>query len=103
MRNFKLYTLLISFIFLSCGIKVNHDYSISISKTNQYLNNGDSIDITIDNPSKNIITDLNYSINSNKINSKHILNNNLGVNTVKASFKVNDENFIISEDTGYKI
>ena len=37
MRNFKLYTLLISFIFLSCGIKVNHDYSISISKTNQYI------------------------------------------------------------------
>ena len=98
MRNFKLYTLLISFIFLSCGIKVNHDYSISISKTNQYLNNGDSIDITIDNPSKNIITDLSYSINSNNINSKHVLNNNLGVNTIKASFKVNNENFIIQKD-----
>ncbi|MBT7553955.1 MAG: glutaminyl-peptide cyclotransferase, partial [Flavobacteriaceae bacterium] len=98
MRNFKLYTLLISFIFLSCGIKVNHDYSISISKTNQYLNNGDSIDITIDNPSKNTITDLSYSINSNKINSKHVLNNNLGVNTIKASFKVNNENFIIQKD-----
>lgn len=98
MRNFKLYTLLISFIFLSCGIKVNHDYSISISKTNQYLNNGDSIDITIGNPSKNIITDLSYSINSNKINSKHVLNNNLGVNTIKASFKVNNENFIIQKD-----
>jgi|TARA_B100000780_G_scaffold159403_1_gene111407 glutamine cyclotransferase len=82
----------------SCGVNVNHNYSIDISKTNEYLNNGNIINLVINNPSENALSDLIFSIDSVEISPKYVLNNKLGVNTIKASFKVDDENFIIQKN-----
>ena len=94
----RIIKLLIFLTLFSCGIKVNNNYSLNISKTKDYLNNGSIIGLTINNPSNNILTDLSYSIGNTKIDSKYVLNNKLGVNTIKASFNVNNESFIIQKD-----
>ena len=98
MRVIKLYVLLIIITLISCDVNVSHDYSIHISKTNEYLNNGNIIDLVINNPTNNTLTDLIFSIDNVKISPNYVLNNELGVNTIKASFKVNDENFIIQKN-----
>ena len=98
MKILKLYILLISFTLFSCGVKVNHNYSLDISKSNEYLNNGNIINLAINNPSNNLLTDLTFSIDDIKIETKHVLNNKLGVNTLRASFKVNNEIFIVQKD-----
>ena len=98
MKILKLYIIFILFILFSCGIKVNHNYSLDISKSNEYLNNGNIINLAINNPSNNLLTDLTFSIDDIKIETKHVLNNKLGVNTLRASFKVNNEIFIVQKD-----
>ncbi|KRO87681.1 MAG: glutamine cyclotransferase, partial [Cryomorphaceae bacterium BACL29 MAG-121220-bin8] len=60
--------------------------------------NGNIIDLVINNPTNNTLTDLIFSIDNVKISPNYVLNNELGVNTIKASFKVNDENFIIQKN-----
>ena len=72
--------LIFTFLFtiISCGTKPNPQYSLKITKSSDFLKNGERINIHINNPKKHKLENIQFKINDSLINSAYTLNNKLG-------------------------
>lgn len=98
MMKYKILLFIFSFTIISCGIKVNTTYSLKISKNSDFLKNGDTIDLFINNPKNDKIEDVQFKINDSTITKQYILNNKLGKNKIEASFYVNNQKYTVNEE-----
>ncbi len=98
MKIIRSYSIILFLFIYSCGTNVNSDYSIIISKKSQFSKNGDKISLKIKNPSNKKIENLEFKINNVPIKDEYILNNKLGVNTIYASFTINEKAINLSKD-----
>tara|TARA_B100000929_G_scaffold284705_1_gene267322 strand:+ start:66 stop:1097 length:1032 start_codon:yes stop_codon:yes gene_type:complete len=98
MTIIRSFTLILFLFIYSCGTNVNSNYSIIISKKSEFLKNGDKISLKIKNPSNKKIKNLKFKINNILIKDEYILNNNLGVNIIHASFTINNKVINLNKD-----
>ena len=98
MSQIRSLTLILFLFIYSCGTNVNSNYSIIISKKSQFSKNGDKISLKIKNPSDKKIENLEFKINNIPIKDEYILNNNLGVNLIQASFTINKKVISLNKD-----
>ena len=98
MSKIRSFNLILFLFFYSCGTNINSDYSIIISKKSQFSKNGDKISLKIKNPSDKKIEKLEFKINNIPIKDEYVLNNNLGVNLIQASFTINEKVINLNKD-----
>ncbi len=92
------FTIILFLFIYSCGTNDNSDFSIIISKKSQFSKNGDKILLKIKNPSNKKIESLEFRINNIPINEEYVLNNDLGINTIQATFTINEKVIDLSKD-----
>ena len=92
--------LIFTFLFTitSCGTKPNPQYSLKITKSSDFLKNGEKINIHINNPKKHKLEKIQFKINDSIINSTYILNNKLGKNQIQVSFLADNKNYSLTNE-----
>ena len=92
--------LIFTFLFTitSCGTKPNPQYSLKITKSSDFLKNGEKINIHINNPKKHKLEKIQFKINDSIINSTYILNNKLGKNQIQVSFLADNKNYSLTKE-----
>ena len=92
--------LIFTFLFtiISCETKVKPGYSLKITKSSDFLKNGEEINLSINNPKKNKLENIQFKINDSLIDSTYTLNNKLGKNQVQVSFSVDNKNFTLTKE-----
>ena len=90
--------LILFFLILSCGSASKENFNIDLIKTKEFLKNNDKIEFFINNPSSKIISNLEFEIDDNLVSSPYLLNNKLGKNILKATFSVDDKQYILNKE-----
>ena len=90
--------LILFFLISSCGSASKENFNIDLIKTKEFLKNNDKIEFFINNPSSKIISNLEFEIDDNLVSSPYLLNNKLGKNILKATFSVDDKQYIINKE-----
>ena len=92
--------LIFTFLFtiISCGTKPNPQYSLNITKSSDFLKNGEKINIHINNPKKHKLEKIQFKINDSIINSTYTLNNKLGKNQIQVSFLADNKNYSLTKE-----
>ena len=92
--------LIFTFLFTitSCGTKPNPQYSLKITKSSDFLKNGEKINIHINNPKKHKLEKIQFKINDSIINSTYTLNNKLGKNQIQVSFLADNKNYSLTNE-----
>ena len=92
--------LIFTFLFtiISCETKVKPGYSLKITKSSDFLKNGEEINLFINNPKKHKLEKIQFKINDSLIDSTYTLNNKLGKNQVQVSFSVDNKNFTLTKE-----
>jgi len=98
MNFVKILIVAFSFIMISCGTKPNPQYSLKITKSSDFLKNGEKINIHINNPKKHKLEKIQFKINNSLINSTYTLNNKLGTNQIQVSFLADNKNFTLTKE-----
>ena len=86
------------FTIISCDTKSNPHYSLKITKSSDFLKNGEKINIHINNPKKNKLEKIQFKINDSIINSTYTLNNKLGKNQIQVSFLADNKNYSLTKE-----
>ena len=97
MKKFN-FVLLFSLILFSCGSNQKINFNININNNKEFLNNGDIIEFSIPNFSNSEIYDLEFSLDEEVVKTPYKLNNRLGKNILKASFKHDEKDYTISKE-----
>lgn len=98
MAKINLLILVLTLTLFSCGTKPNPHYSLEISKSSDFLKNGDKIKLILNNPINEDIKNIKFKINDSLIGSEYILNNKLGINEIEVSFEVNNKTYNLNKD-----
>jgi glutamine cyclotransferase len=98
MNFVKILIVAFSFIMISCGTKPNPQYSLKITKSSDFLKNGEKIKIHINNPKKQKLENVQFKINDSLINSTYTLNNKLGKNQIQVSFLADNKNYSLTKE-----
>ena len=98
MAKINLLILVLTLTLFSCGTKPNPQYSLEISKSSDFLKNGDNIKLILNNPINEDIKNIQFKINDSSIGSEYILNNKLGINEIQVSFEVNNKTYNLNKD-----
>ena len=98
MAKINLLILVLTLTLFSCGTKPNPQYSLEISKSSDFLKNGDKIKLILNNPINEDIKNIQFKINDSLIGSEYILNNKLGINEIEVSFEVNNKTYNLNKD-----
>mgnify|MGYP001229880864 FL=1 len=86
------------FIITSCGTKPNPQYSLIITKSSDFLKNGEKINIQINNPKKHKLEKIQFKINDSLINSTYTLNDKLGKNQIQVSFLADNKDYTLTKE-----
>ena len=92
--------LIFTFLFtiISCETNNKPGYSLKITKSSDFLKNGEEINLSINNPKKNKLEKIQFKINDSLIDSTYTLNNKLGKNQIQVSFSVDNKNFTLTKE-----
>ena len=97
MKQFS-FVLLLSLILFSCGSNQKINFNININNTKEFLNNGDIIEFSIPNFSNSEIYDVEFTLNEKVVRTPYKLDNKLGKNILKATFKHDEKDYTISKE-----
>ena len=98
MNFVKILIFIFLFTIISCGTKPNPQYSLNITKSSDFLKNGEKINIHINNPKKHKLEKIQFKINDSIINSTYTLNNKLGKNQIQVSFLADNKNYSLTKE-----
>ena len=98
MNFVKILIITFSFTMISCGTDPNPQYSLKITKSSDFLKNGQKINLLINNPKKHKLENIQFKINDSLIDNQYTLNNKLGKNKIQASFLVDNKSFTINNE-----